>query len=387
MKKMVFINQDVAYLMIDLINAFVEKGYDCVLITGRIVVIKEPLDKRVKIEKIVKYNKTTIANRLFSWIYGFFQIWYKVVFKYRKADLFIVGNPPIAPLLPLVTPNDYYQLGFDLDLHRLLDLGFIKKIRPLGFIWEKIVQKVLSDAKGVFTITDGMAKVLQQHTIGQKVVVMPLWPGYTEVKTIERSQNPFIKKHNLEDKFVVMYSGNLGMSSGVEPLIEVANNTKNKNILFLIVGEGLRKKDLIKKKEEYKLDNCLILPWQEPDILPFSLTSADLAVVSLAGSEAHRSIPSKIFNNLAVGNPILGITSRNSDLASLVEKYKVGKIFEPDEIQGITDFIEALSLNKMEQNNYRSNSREAAKDFTELNTNIIVSAVDKMKSTSAIRNL
>lgn len=374
---MVFINQDVAYLMIDLINTFVDRGYECVLITGRLVEVKNPLNEKVKIDKIVKYRKDTVFNRIFTWVYSFFQIWYKVIFKYRKEELFIVGNPPLAPLLPLFCSNGYYQLVFDLDLQRVLDIGFVKKVKPLRILWERIITKVLSDAKGVFTITDGMAKILQQYTIGQQVIVMPLWTTYSDFKPVLRENNSFIKDHHLEDKFVVMYSGNLGLSSGVEPLLEVANRTKNKNILFLIVGEGLRKKDLIKKKEEYRLNNCLFLPWQEPNVLPFSLTSADIAVVSLAGSEANRSIPSKIFNNMAVGNPILAISSKKSDLATLVENYDVGRVFESGEIQEITDFIDMLSADKEMQLFYREQSRATAKKFTSSNTNIIVDAVNR----------
>src|SRR5690554_129034 len=212
MKKMVFINQDVGYLQIDIINAFVDKGYECVLISGRVVELKNPLNKKVKNEKIIKYNRTSIPHRIYTWIVGFFQIWAKVIFKYRKDDLFIASNPPIAPLLPLVCPNNYYQYVLDLDLHRILDLGFVRKIKPISRVWEKVIEKVLSGANGVFTISNGMAKILQQHTIGQEVVVMPLWADNSDFKAIPKSANHFIKEHKLDGKFVVMYSGNLGLS-------------------------------------------------------------------------------------------------------------------------------------------------------------------------------
>ncbi|MDD2983061.1 MAG: glycosyltransferase family 4 protein [Crocinitomicaceae bacterium] len=372
---MVFINQDTGYLMIDIVNAFVAKGYDCVLITGRVVERKILLDKNVKIDSIVRYNRETIPKRVFSWTMGFMQIWFKVLFTYRKDELIIVTNPPLAPLLPLFCRNKYYQLIFDLDIVRVLDLGFVKKTKILSLLWKKAIKKALGGAEFVFTLTKGMAEMLQPFVENKEVVIMPLWTDNSEFRMIHKSDNSFVKKHHLENKFIVMYSGNLGASSGVEPIIEVANNVTNENIIFLIIGEGLRKEALIKKRDEYKLKNCIFLPWQDPSVLPFSLAAADLAVVSLVGTESKRSIPSKIFNNMSVGNPILGIASKESDLADIIEKLNIGQIFEANEIKEIINFIDALSTTKEMHRQYRFNSSAASEKFTSLNTNIILDRI------------
>ena len=377
MKKMIFINQDVGYLMIDIVNKFVDEGYDCVLITGRVIERKNPLNKKVKIDNIIEYNRNTIAHRIISWVVGFFQIWFKILFKYRKEELFIVSNPPIAPLLPLVSSNDYYQLVFDLDFVWALDVGIIKNVKLFTRLWKLIIKKSYRRAKGVFTLTKGMGEILEKFTEGKKVHVMPLWTDNSEFKVVNKRDNPFVIEHNFQDKFVVMYSGNIGVTSGVEPLIEVAKLTRNKNILFLIVGQGLRKEALMLKAEEYKLANCIFMPWQQPSVLPFSLAAADLAVVSLGGKDSKLSIPSKLFNNMSVGNPILGITMKDSDLAHTIESLDVGRVFESNEIQEITDFIDTLSLDKEMQETFQFNSREASGKFTPENINIILDVVQK----------
>lgn len=382
---MIFINQEAGYLQVDIINAFVAKGYECVLISGKIVALKNPLNKDVRIEKIIKYSRNSIPSRIFTWVVGFFQIWWKVILKYRKDELFIASNPPIVPFLPLIVPNSYYQYVLDLDMHRVLDLKVVKKAKPFYRLWEKQVTKTLSGADGVFTISYGMARILQKNTIGQEVVLMPLWADNSDFKSIEKESNTFIKKHNLQKKFIVMYSGNLGLSSGVEPLLEVAKISTNEDVLFLIVGEGIRKKALVKTKEDYQLDNCMFLPWQEPDVLPYSLASADLAVVSLAGSEANRSIPSKLYNNMGVGTPILGITSRTSDLAEVIHKYDIGRTFEPYEIEEISHFIDTLSRDMEKRNRFGVNSKYAAKNFTSSNINIILDAIQNKKANNLKR--
>lgn len=372
MEKIVFINQDIGYLMIDIINAHVDEGYDCVLMSGRVVELNDPLDERVKLEKIIKYNRSTILWRIVSWCIAFLQIWIKVLFKYRGAKLMIVGNPPCAPLLPLVCRNRYYQLLFDLDIARILELSIFKKSHVLTQMWTKLMQKVIGNADSIFTLTEGMAKEVRKFSEGGEVFVMPLWAADQHLRPIAKEDNKFVKKHRLEDKFVVLYSGNLGVSSGVEPLIEIANQTNHESVRFFIIGEGLRKESLINLRDQYKLQNCTFLPWQEPEMFPYSLSSADLAVVSLTGSESNRSIPSKLYNSLTVGSPILCLASNGSDLSKLVKSLCVGRAFEPHQIKESTDFIDQLYSERKLQHKYHMNSIEASKKFTTSNINIIL---------------
>lgn len=369
--RLVFINQDVGYLMIDILNKFTQAGYECVLITGRVVERKAILDKRVKKDKIIYYNRSTITKRLISWIVGFIQILFKVITNYRKDTLFIVTNPPLAPLLPLITFNRYYQLVFDLDLVRVLDTRLIKQSELLSKYWRFTLKRIMGKADKVFTLTKGMAKSLKPYVEDKNLLIMPLWTDNEELLPLKKCDNPFAKEYGLEDKFVVMYSGNLGASSGVEPLLEVARIT-GEIIQFIIVGEGLRKEALINKRDKYGLSNCLFLPWQLPETLPYSLAAADLAVICLAGSESNRSIPSKLYNNMSVGNPILAITNRYSDLAEVVNGFKIGKVFEAEEINDIANFISSLAADSVLQNEYRANSQKASLNFTSDNIDIIL---------------
>lgn len=357
--------------MIDILNKFTQAGYECVLITGRVVERKAILDKRVKKDKIIYYNRSTITKRLISWIVGFIQILFKVITNYRKDTLFIVTNPPLAPLLPLITFNRYYQLVFDLDLVRVLDTRLIKQSELLSKYWRFTLKRIMGKADKVFTLTKGMAKSLKPYVEDKNLLIMPLWTDNEELLPLKKCDNPFAKEYGLEDKFVVMYSGNLGASSGVEPLLEVARIT-GEIIQFIIVGEGLRKEALINKRDKYGLSNCLFLPWQLPETLPYSLAAADLAVICLAGSESNRSIPSKLYNNMSVGNPILAITNRYSDLAEVVNGFKIGKVFEAEEINDIANFISSLAADSVLQNEYRANSQKASLNFTSDNIDIIL---------------
>jgi glycosyltransferase involved in cell wall biosynthesis len=140
---------------------------------------------------------------------------------------------------------------------------------------------------------------------------------------------------------------------------------------FLIVGEGTGKIALEKKGEELKLKNLKFLEWQPSEMLPYSLAAADIAVVTLSRSNESNSIPSKFFNYLAVGAPILSIAPESSELVNLIDKYRVGKNFGNPHVNDIIDFIELLSDEKTHRG-YSARSLKAANDFTNINAEIFI---------------
>lgn len=363
-KNITIINQDSGYLMIDIANAFVEAGYHVSLISGRLVQRNIPLNEKIIFEKIVRYNRTSIPSRVFTWMLGIFQILFKIWFKYDKSELFIVSNPPLAPLIPLVCKNKFSLLIFDVYVEKPSELPVLKNLPFLFKLWVKAHQKVFSKAERIFTLTEGMKENISKYTGNKLVEIVPIWTDNEFLKPIPAENNPFVKQHNLENKFIVLYSGNIGASSGVEILVDVAAEIKSDLIQFVIIGEGLRKSNIVEKVNQLKLTNCLILTWQEADVLPFSLASANLAVIGLVGESSKRSIPSKLYNFFSVGAPILSITDLESDLARLIQKQNVGACFPPNAIQNIAEFIIRIAVNPDQCLVYSRNSLITSKEYT-----------------------
>lgn len=366
-KRIIFINQDSGYLMIDIINAYVKAGYKCVLFTGRLVERNNKLHESVLIEWIIKYKRTTTFKRLLTWGIGFVQILLKTVFRYRKDCLFIVTNPPIAPLLPLVLKNSFDLLVFDIYPDVLTELGYLPEDSMIIKWWRKANRMVFTKALHIFTISDAMKQVLKKYTGNDGITVVPLWTDNNFLKPVSPSKNPFINKHNLTGKFVVLYSGNIGLSSDVDVLIEVAKGIERDDIVFLIIGEGA-KKELVKNKiKEQNVRNVRMLPWQHPDDLPSSFSSASLAVISHGSGVSRLAIPSKLYNFLSVGAPLLCITSKGSEVESMVTKYACGKCFEPSDIIEMIKFIINAADNNIMHNSMSNNSLNASKDFSPSN--------------------
>ena len=354
--------------MIDIINTFTEAGHSCVLVTGRLVERNIPLDPMVRVERIIKYNRDTTFKRLFTWGVGFIQIWFRIAIKYRKTGLFIVSNPPFAPLLPMVVKNPFQLLIFDIYPDALSELGYLSEKSLLIRCWKKSNRKVFARAKSIFTITDSMKQVIQKYAGNKQVEVVPLWTDNTFFKSIDPTQNHFLKEHKLSGKFIVMYSGNIGLSGDIDVLLDVAAEIKSDNITFLIIGDGAKKDMISEKAKNLDLKNFNLLPWQPVAELPYSFSSASLAVISLGIKTSKLSVPSKLYNFLSVGAPLLCIASKTSEVENLVTKYNCGKSFEPDDISGMVNFIIEVAENKELHSRMKANALIASGDFNKINS-------------------
>lgn len=164
-----------------------------------------------------------------------------------------------------------------------------------------------------------------------------------------------------------MYSGNISTSQNIETLVELACIMQREDLIFVIIGQGNQKDKIDKMISSLNLTNCLLLPWQETKDFPFSIAAADLAVVSLGKEASQLAIPSKFYNFLSVGTPMLCITNNESDLGKLVFKYNVGSCFEPEMKQEMKTYIEFLIENPSAREELSKNSLAASKDFTSEN--------------------
>ncbi len=362
-KKITIINQDSGYLMIDIANAYAEAGYEVSLIAGRLVQRSKPLNQKIKYDKIIKYNRSNSAMRIYTWLIAFIQIIFKVWFKHRGSHLFIVSNPPFAPLIPLFCKNSFSLLIFDIYPDALSELGFLSKKSMIIHFWKKANKKVYPRAEYLFTLTEGMKEVLESYAGNKEIKVVPIWTDNKFLRPIKPVDNPFIIKHNLSDKFIVLYSGNIGLSGDVDILVNIAAEIKRDDIVFVIIGDGAKKEQIIQKVALLKLENVLLLPLQPVKDLPYSLSSASLAVVSLGKTASKLAIPSKLFNYLSVGAPLLCMTAKDSEVDRLVLKYKCGGSFEPDNISEIIKYIIEIANNHELHSTMQLNSLKASKDF------------------------
>nr|NIO22055.1 glycosyltransferase [Candidatus Aenigmarchaeota archaeon] len=197
-------------------------------------------------------------------------------FSLKKPDVIVsLTDPPIIGLAGLLWAR----------IHRAKFVYWCQDIFPevallledfrndhLNRVLDKINRLLLGESDNIIAIGDAMKRRLVEIKKAPegKIRVIHNWADCEKIQPVN-GLNPFRSQYNLNGKFVVMHSGNIGLSQDMEKFIESARILRDKkNILFLIIGEGNKKAALERKAEEWGLDNVMFLPYQPKELLKYS---------------------------------------------------------------------------------------------------------------------
>jgi colanic acid biosynthesis glycosyl transferase WcaI len=155
--------------------------------------------------------------------------------------------------------------------------------------------------------------------------------------------NPFSRAHGLVDRFVVMHSGNVGLSQGIDRLLDVADRVRDlKDVVIAIVGDGAQKGALITAAEARGLTNVKFFPYQPKSSLIDSFATADAFLVSLKRGLSGFIVPSKLYGILAAGRPYIAAVEDDSEAADIAREHDCGIVVPPGSVEGIETAIRAL---------------------------------------------
>ena len=227
-----------------------------------------------------------------------------------------------------------------------------------------------------------MKKMLMCSASDKKIKVIPWWADTESIKPIAKEKNRFITEHNLEEIFIVMYSGNFGLTHNIEKILNAALMLKaDSNIKFVIIGNGPKKKivDLFERK--HNLKNLLVLPFQEEEMLPYSLAAGDISVVldsfaSDKGGESTASIPSKTYYLMSAGSAIYAESDNTSELNRLIKTNDLGMCDNTQDIHKFLEFIEDCKSNRELLKKFQENSRLTSLNFTRKNAKLLYKEVE-----------
>ncbi len=174
----------------------------------------------------------------------------------------------------------------------------------------------------------------------RRTVVITNWADTGEIVPMPREENELLHRLGISNKFVLQNSGNMQRSMGFEVLLEAMrqlNGRADTHLLF--VGKGARREWLLKEVGRLKLSNVGVLPPQPRGELNTLLNACDVAVISLIPGMSGISIPSRMYNCMAAGKPILAITDADSELAMVVRENQIGWVVPPNDPAKVVDVI------------------------------------------------
>ena len=320
------------------------------------------------IGKTISYNKNKFIDRFFKDIeYG------KELSRHIseiKPDVVISGNCPTLAQEYIIKScqknnskciiwvQDFYSHAVKLLLKKKLSFFSF----PISFLFEYLEKKQLQKANSLIIISnDWEQKLLSWNINNEKIKYIPNWGDIKNIEYLEKKPSSFLDENFLDkDKFRIIYTGTLALKHNPQIITDIA--AKNKNIEVVVIGAGTGFQKLDKMK--YIPSNIKLLPLQPFEKMNHILNSAD-ALLAILNEEASKfSVPSKILNYLCAGKPIILSAPKDNLSTKIINESKSGKSFEPNDLDGINNFLKILLSDKDLKNKYSLNAREyAVKNF------------------------
>lgn len=319
------------------------------------------------------YKRTSNLSRLLSGLHFMFCTGFRCWRLPKNCLLFLMATPLCLGitgyLFKRLMGRRYVMLVYDIYPDTLVNLGQLKESGWIARAWRRVNRLAWENAEIVFTIGDRMAENLESRfdatkTAAGRVIPIYNWANTEWIRPVAKADNKFAKEYDQVGKLTVMYSGNLGNTHDIETILAAAQALKDRNsIHFMIIGEGAKKNLVEKTKYEGDLDNLTILPFQPEDVLPVSLPTADISIITLDKGCEGLSVPSKTHYYMAAGSALLGICDKNSEVAQIINRHKCGVVVSPGDKDSMINNILNLLNDKAKLEYYKSNSRKAAEEY------------------------
>lgn len=248
----------------------------------------------------------------------------------------------------------------------LVTAGMAKKGSLIWKIGRKIEDFTYRSADKIIVISEDFKRnILEKGVPEEKIVVIPNWIDSNTVYPVSREENVLFERFDLpRDRFYICYSGNIGHSQNIEMLLEAASRIQqiNPDIVFVIIGEGAEKENLIAAIEKREIDNVKVFSFQPYDDIAhvFSLGDADL-IISKKGTGSS-SVPSKTWSIMAAGRPILASFDADSELVNLITKTQSGVFADADDVNGFVDAVIQLYEDASVRTKMGNNGRAYVKE-------------------------
>lgn len=291
-----------------------------------------------------------------------------ILLKIKKVDIIYATSTPLTIAIPALIKRKLHKVDFVFEVRDLwplvpISLGVInnKLLKYILFGFEKIIYK---NAKGIVALSPTMKEYIDKVTqMPSKTIVVPNCSDTDLFLPLPEKEKKKVKESlGWEDRFVIVHTGAIGKVNGLYRVIHYAQKLKDPpfdKILFVIIGEGKEKENLIRLKDNYKLDNIQFLDPLPKKRLKEILPAADLGFVSIDKIKIlEANSANKLFDYLAAGLPV--IINYGGWQKKVLEDYNAGLGVDDFDEEMLVENIKKFFLDKDLREKAAHNARKLA---------------------------
>jgi glycosyltransferase involved in cell wall biosynthesis len=343
------------YYMTEIAEKLALKHQVTVITTGESTHVTNEITNNVSIIRIPKknFNKNILFQRLINFIYLSFQFYLIGRKKInRNSEVICVTNPSLfIPVIAYLKKVRKFRLTYfihDVFPENLIATNILKSVNPFYKIIYWIFQKSFFQSNRIVTCGRDM-KLLFEHKLPDylgEVLFIPNWGETDKIYPDNNLKKETLKEHNIESKFIFQFAGNLGRGQGINNLLTAVKTINDPKVHFLFFGKGVYENELKGFSQDQKITYGGTFERNQSNKY---LNACDVSIISLQEGMLGLGVPSKSYNILSAGKPILYIGEKSSEIGLLVEENKIGKICQSGSVDSIIDGINwFLSIDKNE---------------------------------------
>lgn len=265
----------------------------------------------------------------------------------RRGDLaLVVTNPPLLPYLVAracrLRGARFVLLVHDVYPDVLVRTGVLGADGWVVRRLERAAGRLFERAERIVTLGRDQQRLAAGYTGNRedKFVRIPNWADLEEIQPQPRDENPLLSSLGLTGKFVVQYSGNMGRTHGLEDLLATAERLRSEpDVHFLLVGGGGKRAWAEASAARRGLANVILLDPRPREELAVSLNACDVAILAMAPGMAGVSVPSRIYNILAAGKPLIAVADEESEPAAVVREERIGWVIPPGRPEALAEAV------------------------------------------------
>lgn len=295
-------------------------------------------------------DKNKLLLRVIKMLLFTTKVGWKVIRNIRREDkVILVTNPPslllFVSFLKKLLRFEYIIIVHDVFPENMVPAGIIKSNSFFYGILLRVFNSAYNVADKLIAVGEDMKSLVLNKVQKDMVIeVIQNWADSEEIyPLIDFDKNAYYNL-NFSNKIIIQFAGNIGRVQGLDTFLEILDKVNNPNVVLIIIGEGAMKDTLMKISKTEKLENIYFLKAKPRNDQINFLNACDIGLITLSKGMYGLGVPSKVYNVLAAGKPVLFVGDKDAEISLYIKNNNSGWAFTWEDKGEIVDFLNSLNL-------------------------------------------